>query len=733
MTPPEDPSVRSLLTGTASPLDHRLWEVAVGAAGVGVFVWDLVSGELRWDGRLLDIFGLDETTFDGTIDAFFASVHPEDRERVSSALDAAIDTTGTFEAEYRIVSHEAETRWVTARGTVAPGPDGRPANLLGAAFDSTAERDQDARVTQVLEAMPMAFFSLDRDWCFTYANPVAQRLLGAVSLDVVGHVIWELFPASVGSDFEKAYREAMETQRPVMFEAYYPPPLDDWYEVRAWPTPNGLSVYFLDITERRRLQEELVRTSRVASLLADITGALNETMEAEEAVAVLAELVAPTLADWCIVTLVEGEGALASSHWRERLRDLATWHGEPAKRALVERYAAVRISALSDESFVRRGLESQGPVVLESQAEEAVGAALESEEARRVLAELAPESAVAVPLRGRGRTVGLLTAYRSADRPPFGDEDLDVLREVAARAGLALDNARVFAEQRKLSEALQRSLLTDPPEPDHLHVSVRYEPAAEGAEVGGDWYDSFIQEDGATNVVIGDVVGHDTAAATAMGQLRGLLRGIAITTGEGPAEVLRRVDSAMQLLQVDTTATVVAARFEQSAEQREQGLTRLRWSTAGHPPPLVAVVRDPAHPERGVDVAEIGPDSDVVVDVHELEQDPDVLLGLDPRSPRSESVVTLPAGATVLFYTDGLVERRGEDIDAGIARLRDALADVVARGLAADLACDAILRELRPDVPEDDVALVMVRLHREDKPRPPEAGPQRTPPGLHLS
>jgi PAS domain S-box-containing protein len=730
VTPSQDGPRRSLLTGSASDLDHHLWEIAVGAAGVGVFVWDLVTGELRWDESLLEIFGLDGTMVDGSIDTFFASVHPEDRDRVSAALDVAIAKTGTYEAEYRIVDPHGETRWITARGTVVSSEDGTPEHLLGAAFDSTAERDEDARVTQVLEAMPMAFFSLDRDWHFTYANPVAQRLLGAVSVDVVGSVIWELFPESVGSEFERAYRQAAETGRPVMFEAYYPPPLDDWYEVRAWPTPNGLSVYFLDITERRRLQDELVRTSRVSSLLAQITGALNETMEAEEAVAVLAELVAPTLADWCIVTLVEGEGQLASSRWRERLRDLATWHGDPGKRSLVERYAKVRISALSDESFVRRGLESQDPVILESHAEETVGAALESEEARQVLAELAPESAVAVPLRGRGHTLGLLTAYRSADRPAFGTEDLDVLREIAARAGLALDNARVFAEQRKLAEALQRSLLTDPPEPDHLHVTVRYEPAAEGAEVGGDWYDSFIQADGATNVVIGDVVGHDTAAATAMGQLRGLLRGIAITTGEGPAEVLSRVDSAMRLLQIDTTATAVAARFEQTPQDREQGLTHLRWSSAGHPPPLVAVARDPLRPGRGLDVAEIGPDDGVEVDVHELEQDPGVLLGLDPAAPRHEAVFTLPQGSTVLLYTDGLVERRGEDIDVGIARLRDAFAEVVAQGLAADLACDAILRRLRPEVPEDDVALVMVRLHRDDRPRPPEAGPQRTPPGL---
>ncbi len=731
MTAGEGTPGRSLLTGTSHELDRWLWEVGVDAAGVGVFVWDLVTGELRWDERLLAIFGLDEQTFGGTIEAFFASVHPDDRDRVGATVDGVIATLGRLETEYRVHHPSGETRWIAARGIALPGPDGQPAHLLGAAFDVTAERDEDARVTQVLEAMPMAFFGLDREWRFTYANPVARRLLGAVSTDVVGHVIWELFPASVGSEFERSYRRAMETGEPVMFEAYYPPPLDDWYEVRAWPTPNGLSVYFLDITERRQLQEALVRTSRTSSLLAEVTGALNETLDAEEAVGILARLVAPTLADWCIVTLVEGEDALDSDRWRQRLRDLATWHADPDKRPLVERYARVRVSALSDESFVRRGLESLGPVVLESHAEETVSAALESAEAREVLAELAPESAVAVPLRGRGRTVGLLTAYRSVDRPPFGEDEMDVLRQVAGRAGLALDNARAFTEQRNLAESLQRSLLTDPPEPDHLHVAVRYEPAAHGAEVGGDWYDSFIQESGATNVVIGDVVGHDTAAATAMGQLRGLLRGIAIATDDGPAEVLRRLDVGMGLLQVDTTATVVTARFEQTEAERQEGLTRLRWSNAGHPPPLVAVVRDPHDGDAGIDVAELEHDDAVEVDVDVLEAaSADLMLGVEPSVPRSETVTVLPRGATVLLYTDGLVERRGEDISAGIDRLRWVLGDVVAEGLPAEMACDAILRRMRPEMPEDDVALVMVRLHREDAPRPPEAGPQRTPEGL---
>ena len=144
-----------------------------------------------------------------------------------------------------------------------------------------------------------------------------------------------------------------------------------------------------------------------------------------------------------------------------------------------------------------------------------------------------------LPLRARGRTLGLLTALPRAGQRRPGDEDLATAQDVADRAGLALDNARLFAAQQQLAEGLQRSLLTEPPQPDHGEIAVRYLPAAEAAQVGGDWYDAFLQPGGATMLVIGDVVGHDTEAAAAMGQLRGLLRGIATYSDAGPGRVLR--------------------------------------------------------------------------------------------------------------------------------------------------------------------------------------------------
>jgi serine phosphatase RsbU (regulator of sigma subunit) len=227
----------------------------------------------------------------------------------------------------------------------------------------------------------------------------------------------------------------------------------------------------------------------------------------------------------------------------------------------------------------------------------------------------------------------------------------------------------------------------------------------EVAEVGGDWYDAFLQPSGATMVVIGDVVGHDTAAAAAMGQLRGMLRGIAYREGPGPAAVLTELDAAIQGLGMGTMATAAIARVEQTQEERAAGLTRLRWSNAGHPPPLLL------HADGRIE---------------ELTNPrAELMLGVDPTARRTDSVVTVEHGATLLLYTDGLVEGRDLPLDEGIARLRSALAELADEPLAA--LCDDVIERLRPEGLQDDVALVAVRLHPEDRPRPAEAGQQRVP------
>jgi serine phosphatase RsbU (regulator of sigma subunit) len=270
-------------------------------------------------------------------------------------------------------------------------------------------------------------------------------------------------------------------------------------------------------------------------------------------------------------------------------------------------------------------------------------------------------------------------------------DDLETLRQVAVQAGRAIERVHRQNQQAQLAEALQRSLLTDPPAIADATVVVRYVPAAEAARVGGDWYDTFLQRDGAAVVVIGDVVGHDTAAAAAMGQLRGLLRGIAHYSGAGPAEVLRGLDEAISDMHTDTLATAAVARFER-ADAEGRGWTRLRWANAGHPPPLV-----------------LGPEGSVTVLGSSLG---DLMLGVDPTVQRVESVMTVRPGSVVLLYSDGLVERRGSTLDEGTDRLVQNLRELAHRPL--DDLCDALLSRLLHGTPEDDVALVAVRVDPSD-------------------
>jgi serine phosphatase RsbU (regulator of sigma subunit)/anti-sigma regulatory factor (Ser/Thr protein kinase) len=320
-----------------------------------------------------------------------------------------------------------------------------------------------------------------------------------------------------------------------------------------------------------------------------------------------------------------------------------------------------------------------------------------------VLDDTALQAWASLPLRIGDRVFGSLTVgWREAQR--FGPEDVAVLDAFAALCAQTLDRILVRqAEQessravRRLSETLQRSMLTAPPEPDHLEVAVRYQPAAEEAQVGGDWYDAFMI-DGATTLVIGDGAGHDRNAAATMGQLRNLLRGVAYACGEPPARVLAELDRAMHGLGVDTFATVLLARIEQDEVEAERGLRRLRWSNAGHLPPLLL------HPDGRTEL---------------LWRPADLPLQVDADRPRHDHDHLLPPGSTVLLYTDGLVERRDAVLDEGLDWLCASAGALADRPL--EEFCDALLAQL-PAAVDDDIALLAIRAHPEDVPAAAEDG-----------
>ena len=303
-----------------------------------------------------------------------------------------------------------------------------------------------------------------------------------------------------------------------------------------------------------------------------------------------------------------------------------------------------------------------------------------------VVAATGMQAWICLPLRAGGATLGsLAVGWREPQR--FAERDLELVDALAAQCAQTLAGLQAAEAERGMSEALQRSLLTAPVQPDDLRIAVRYLPAGQGARVGGDWYDGFSSPDGATVLAIGDVAGHDREAAAQMGQLRNLLRGVCAALDGTPAAVLAGLDRAMHQLHVPSVATAVLAHVEPpEGEDAEGGVRRLRWSNAGHLPPVLVV------PGTGARL---------------LDTPPDLLLGLQPEALRHDHATALPPGSTLVLCTDGLVERRGEDLHVGLERLRRRVEQL--RDLSAEEVCDALVADLG-EGREDDVAILVLRV-----------------------
>ncbi len=282
------------------------------------------------------------------------------------------------------------------------------------------------------------------------------------------------------------------------------------------------------------------------------------------------------------------------------------------------------------------------------------------------------DTGAALAVQVGGVAVGAAAAVAACVRSQR--EERQVARLVAEKAA---DRAVL-----DLSETLQRSLLTEPPQLAWLSTATRYRPATAGAYVGGDWYDAFAVPDGTTLLVIADVAGHDAVSAATMAQTRGMLRGLAQSVGGGPAAVLSALDRALDDLGNRSLVTMAVA----AVGPDPGGGVRLRWSNAGHPPPVL-----------------IGADGGV----HLLERPVDPPLGAVPGAPRVDHALTLAPGDTLLLYTDGLVESRTAELDAGLVVLVEALSGSAEQSL--DEVCDGLLGRLGRRA-RDDVAVLAARV-----------------------
>ncbi|MBL1065827.1 SpoIIE family protein phosphatase [Streptomyces sp. 7-21] len=302
-------------------------------------------------------------------------------------------------------------------------------------------------------------------------------------------------------------------------------------------------------------------------------------------------------------------------------------------------------------------------------------------------AELPPEErrAIIAPLRGRRRVIGAAVFLRHPEREAFEQEDLQVAQQLATHSALGVDKAALYGREASIADELQRTMLPDDlPQPTGVRLASRYLPAAQSARVGGDWYDAIPLPGSRVALVVGDVMGHSTTSAAIMGQLRTTVQTLA-GLDLPPQEVLHHLDEQAQRLGTDRMATCLYAVYDPVSH-------RITAANAGHPPPVL--LRLDGSTER-VDLPPNAPIGVGGVDFEPVEFD-------------------APQGATLVLYTDGLVESRTRDVWSGVEHLREKLtetASLTRQDTAPPLEplCDEILGIVGHGDRDDDIALLAAR------------------------
>ncbi|OQR62031.1 DNA-binding protein [Streptomyces maremycinicus] len=551
-----------------------------------------------------------------------------------------------------------------------------------------------------MESVLAAAVAVDDDGLIVAANSAARTLVGREASELVGQDLHDLLHRDKhGHSMPRMrcpIRRALLARETAHGEAEWFVRGDGTLVLLSWlvtpcvlgpGTTGALTTLYEPKQEDVGLSDDrhsapLTELDRLA-LLAETTTQLTSTLDVDEALRRLAALTVPRLADWAVFDLLTERD--------EVRRVLVTEHKDGL---LVERddlqgpMPPVPAESPMPLSRALRGAASSlaGPATYQGPPDSGIAV-----EQRRLFTETGMHSAVIAPVRGLRDVLGALTLGRAKRHDAFTPADLPLLEDLTRRAGLALDNARLYQRQRKVAETMQRHLLPQLPALPELEMSARYVPAPDASSVGGDWYDAFAlaPQAHAHALVIGDVVGHDLDAAAGMAQLRNMLRAFAWSQPEAaPSTVVTQLDEAVMHIAEVPMATMILARLTLG----EDTLWRLHWTNAGHPPPLLVTHDGQA---RYLDEAH------------------GMLLGTGVTRARPDALTVLPPRATLLLYTDGLVESPQRSIDHGLVRLRRHAAALAHRPL--DSFCDSLLDQVRPRDNDDDVAMIALRT-------PPPAG-----------
>jgi hypothetical protein len=564
--------------------------------------------------------------------------------------------------------------------------------MAGADDTGTVGRRPAAGYTEALEAIGTAAYVVDEEGHVIAVNTHAEQLLVRPAGEFLGHDAHDLL-------HRDAHGHALPRSRCSMRQAFHAGRTaqteGDYFECgdgSLLPVSWLITPYDVDGQEAGTLvlvhaprppetdsppetaaAQAMPELERLA-LLAETTTRLTSTLDVEETLRRLVALVVPRLADWAVVDLITKRDEV----WRT-----AVVHAEDD---ILVRHEDLQgpMPPIPEESPMPlsralRGVSSTlaGPETYQRDPDSGIAV-----EQRRLFEATGIRSAAIAPIRSTRAVLGALTVGRTKDPVDFTTADLPLIEDIARRAGLALDNARLYQRQRKVAETMQNHLLPQMPRVPGLQMTSRYLPAPDASQVGGDWYDAFTLSDGATALAVGDVVGHDLEAAAGMAQLRNMLRAYAWAHQEAPSRIVARLDAAVMHITDVTMATMIFARIE----ERDDGNWEVTWTSAGHPPPLLISHDGLAH---------------YLTDGH------GILLGTGVNAPRTDASALLPPGSTLLLYTDGLIEAPGTSLDEGLQNLSRHAAALAHRPLASFT--DQVLRRVRHVRNDDDVALLAVR------------------------
>ncbi|MEU2156198.1 SpoIIE family protein phosphatase [Streptomyces sp. NPDC019396] len=647
-----------------------------------------------WGPGAQDLFGYDtQTVLAGPAGILFTGEPDGDGDgpQATAARLAARGRTGYWRGRLPVRHRDGTEFSCGFRVFPVAGSSGRSVVLGLASPSAELDRVKDnlAFLDALFEACPIGLVMLDDELRYIHLNQALADMDGLSIEEHIGRRVDEVMVTSDGGAYERTLRTVASEQRPVvgalvgLRTAGYPD-RDQVRSVSFFPlsgavgTRSGLGGLMVDVTDREQAIREASASRRRLGLLDRAAARIGTTLDLDVTAQELVDAAVPEFADASVVEIVE---------WMdESLPFLPEWPLTTCRIAsgtVLPPPATAVVSGLDRMTYppgsaIHRMMSTGRPLCVTIN-DEFMTRTIVDEERARLLRQSGLECLLIAPLAARGTVQGLTMFGRSAARPAFTDDDLSLAAELASRAAICLDNARLYRQVQDIALTLQRALLPSAlAVSPHVEVAHRYVPGSRITEVGGDWYDVIGLPGGRVALVVGDVMGHGVPAAAAMGRLHISARALARHKQE-PDELLAELDICAQDAGIEL-ATCLYIVYDPATG-------RARIANAGHPPPLVL------HPDGTV---------------HAIAEVLGVPLGVGGHL-FATTEVELPDDAVIALYTDGLIETRGRDIEEGMA-----LVSAELHGSSGGLedTVERILTRLLPHPPGDDTVLVLARVRR---------------------